>query len=162
MKKAQLQIMENVFILIIIFIIFIFAFLFYVRIQRSNQIDKIDSFKDIEFVKKAQLLSFLPELMCTDNNVIKVDCYDILKIEAFTKEISENRDYYDPLFGKVNITVKRYEPSPDFESWNNVWNIYDNPTGENKGVREEKFFVLLRDVTTKSDYFGVLFIGLYE
>jgi hypothetical protein len=162
MKKAQLQMMENAFVLLIIFVILIIAFVFVVGMQKSAQNDKIQEFKELELIKKSQILNFLPEMQCSDNNIIDPDCYDILKIEAFKQQIEENPDYYNTLLGKINLTVKKFEPSPDYNEWNGEWNIYDNTKGEDEGVRQVQFPVLLKNVTEKADYFGVVIIGVYE
>lgn len=161
-KKAQLQIMENIFILIIIFIILILALVFVIAVQRSNQQDKVRELQEIELIKKSRVLNFLPEMQCSDNNDLDPDCYDILKIEAMQEIFDQDKDYYPELIGQVRILVRKFDPSPEVNSWEKEWLVYDKPKADFIGYREVQFPVLLRDVTSNSDYFGVIYLGVYE
>ena len=161
-RKAQLQIMENTFILIIIFLILIIALVFVIAVQRSNQQDRVKELQEIELIKKSHVLNFLPEMQCSDNNDLDPDCYDILKIEVMTEIFENDLDYYPELIGHVLIIVRQFDPSPEVNEWTNEWIIYNNTKGDYTGIRPVMFPVLLRDVTTNSDYFGVIYLGVYE
>jgi hypothetical protein len=166
-KKAQLQIMENAFILLIIFIILVIAFIFVMSFQRAEQKDKEAEFKKLELVKKSQVLNFLPEMQCSDNNQLSPDCYDILKIESFMTQVNDDHVYYNSLLGNIKITIKRYEPSPDCDCPNNdrwlkTWDIYNNPKEEDKGSLHIQYPVLLADTVNNANYFGVIFLEVYE
>ncbi|MFH2019901.1 MAG: hypothetical protein ABIJ34_00655 [archaeon] len=163
-KKAQLQLMENTFILIILFIIFAIAFVFVMVMQQAEQRDKISEFKDLEMMKKAQVLNFLPEMQCSDNNNLDPDCYDILKIESFTKYLGTDTLYYHSLLGNVKIKVVRYDPSPEVNKEIQSWEVYDFPKPDEKdmGYKEVQFPVLLKDVRESSSYFGIIYLGVYE
>jgi hypothetical protein len=164
MKKAQLQIMENTFILIIIFLILSIAFVFVIIMQNAAQKDKISEYKDIELVKKSQILNFLPEMQCSDNNNLDPDCYDILKMEAFRDYLEEDRLFYRSLLGNIKIRIERYDPSPEMASNPNIeeWVICDYPKPESNGYKEVQFPVLLKDVIENSNYFGIIYLGVYE
>ncbi|MBN2367756.1 hypothetical protein JXC34_01960 [Candidatus Woesearchaeota archaeon] len=164
-KKAQLQIMENVFVLIIIFIILIIAFVFAIGMQRSAQKDKLDELREIELIKKSQILNFFPELQCSDNNNLEPDCYDIYKIMSFKEKMEEDDAflrYYKFLFGNIKITIHRYDPSPNTQNWFDPVLLFDNPKSEDLGIKIVRFPILLRNVIEEKDYFGVIEVGVYE
>lgn len=165
-KKAQLQMMENSFVLITIFIILILAFIFVMAIQEQDRKEKIEQLRGLEIVKKSQVLNFIPELQCSDSNDIDPDCYDILKMIAFKDRLEQEKTqddrYYHNALGNLNITVKRFDPSPDENKWIEEWNIYDNPPSENNGIMYVHYPVLLRDPIKNSNYFGVLKLGVYR
>jgi len=165
-----LQIMENAFILLIIFIILVIAFIFVVSFQKADQKEKEAEFKQLELVKKSQVLNFLPEMQCSDNNQLSPDCYDILKIESFMSQVKEDHLYYNNLLGNIKITIKRYEPSPDCdcqdnERWIQTWEVYDNPKEEDNGFLAIQYPVLLSDpqnIGNNANYFGVIYLEVYE
>lgn len=161
-KKAQLQIMENAFILLVIFIILIIAFVFVVSFQKAEQKDKEREFLQLELIKKSRILNFLPEMQCSDNNNLDPDCYDLFKIESFTKTVNEHKFYYQPLLGNIKITIKRYDPSPDINKWFDTWEVYDFPKEPFNGIMPIEFPVLLKDSVNSTNYFGIIFLGVYE
>jgi hypothetical protein len=160
-KKAQLQIMENAFILMIIFIILVIALIFVIGFQKAEQKDKEKEYKNLELIKKSQVLNFLPEMQCSDNNNIAPDCYDLIKINSFKQQVKDSKDYYTNLLGNIKITIKRYDPSPNINSWGETWEIYDNPKPEDNGFLPVHFPVLLSDPVNNANYFGLIFLQVY-
>ena len=161
-KKAQIQMMENVFVMIIIFVILIIAFLFVMVMQKSKQADKLEELKEMELVKKAQVLNFLPEMQCSDNNNIDPDCYDILKILTFTDYLETGDLDYDSMLGDIKIEIFRYDPSPGINQEIESWVVYDNPPGEYEGKLPVQFPVLLKDVRENANYFGYIKLIIYN
>ena len=154
--------MENVFVLLIIFIILVMAFVFVMILQKSAQQDKMDEFKELEMIKKAQVLNFLPEMQCSDNNNLDPDCYDIFKIEIFKKYLETDKLYYRSLLGNIKIEVSRYDPSPGINKEIQTWELFDNPPQDYEGIQPVRFPVLLKDVVENSNYFGYIRLGVYE
>ncbi len=161
-KKAQLQIMENIFVLLIIFAILAMAFVFVMIMQKSAQKDKIEEFKELEMIKKAQIMNFLPEMQCSDNNNLDPDCYDILKIEVFKKYLDKDKLYYRPLLGNIKIEIYMYDPSPEINKEIKKWELFDNPPRQYRGILPVRFPVLLKDSVENSDYFGYIVLSVYE
>jgi len=161
-RRAQLQIMENVFILLVIFVILIFAFLFVVKMQKDAQKSKLQEFNELELIKKSKILNFLPEMQCSNNNNIDPYCYDMYKIQAFT-ELVQNDVYYAGLLGKIKLSIKRYDP--DTDQWSEEWQIYDSPKDEYKGQLQLKFPISLYNTSEGSEaslYFGIIYISVYQ
>ena len=156
--------MENVFVLIIVFILLMMAFVFVVRVQITGQKEKQRSLKELELIKKAQVLNFFPELQCSDNNNMDPDCYDLYKIMAFKNRMNDDAyyRYYRFLLGNVRISVHRYDPSPNTDKWFKPVVIYDNPFSSSEDILPIRFPVLLRNVTEDRDYFGYVYIGVYS
>ena len=163
MKKAQLQVMENTFVLLVIFLILMIGVVFVASSQRKAGLAKLEMFKERDTIIKSRVLDFLPEMACKDDP----NCYDILKIIAF-KEVIAEKPYYHGLLGNIYLIVRRYDPSPenpDYMNFVEEWVVYNNTKKEYKGHTELRFPVLLRDSTDLSanpDYFGVIYLGVYE
>jgi hypothetical protein len=163
-KKAQLQIMENAFILLVLFIILVIAFIFAMGMMRKNQEKKLEEFRQLDMLKRSQVLSFLPELQCSDNNNLNSDCYDILKIDAFEAKLKtkEGMFFYKDILGNTKITINKYNPSPGVNKIYDPKVIYDNPLKDDKDYKEIEFPILLKDPTDdKSPYFGSVTLGVY-
>jgi hypothetical protein len=159
--------MENAFALIIIFIIFIIVGVFVFAVVANDRVQKEKEFAELEVLKKTWILNFLPEMQCSDNNEIEPDCYDLLKITAFTKRLEEDPktlDYYKSILGYVNISVEWYDPSPDINRPVARWQIYDNPKKEDRGIKVLPLPVTLRDPVNGSGYtyFGIVYLGAYK
>jgi len=70
--------------------------------------------------------------------------------------------FYRSLLGYVRLDVVKYDPSPEINKEIETWNLYDNPKQEERGYSEIHYPVLLRDVRNNRDYFGVIYLGVYE
>ncbi len=161
-KKAQLQMMENTFVLLILFIIFMIVFLVILVVNKAQSNNRIAELQEAELIKKSQVLNFLPEMQCSDNNNLDPDCYDIIKIQTFRDYIEQDRTYYNSLLGHIRIEIEKYDPSPDINQELDRWEVYDYPYSEDKGVKAIQFPVLLRDVVDNSDYFGIIYLKIYK
>jgi hypothetical protein len=164
-KKAQLQIMENVFMLLIVFVILAIALVFVMMMQKAAQKDKLEEYKELDMIKKSQILSFLPEMQCSDNNNLDPDCFDIYKIDVFTEHLKRDKLYYPNLLGNIKIEIVEFDPSPEIPDDKRIirtWVVYDNPKPDVKGEKNLQFPVLLKDVVENSNHFGVIKLGVYE
>ena len=149
--------------LLIIFIIFMIVFLVVLVMNKAKANTRLEELQESELIKKSQVLNFLPEMQCSDNNNLDPDCYDILKIETFKEYLLENdKIYYNSLLGHIRIEIERYDPSPDINSEIERWEVYNYPYSENKGEKAIQFPVLLRDVLDNSDYFGIIYLYIYK
>ena len=157
--------MENAFVLLIIFVILALAFIFVIAMQRSSQREKIAEFNEIELIKRSQILNFLPEMQCSDNNNLEPDCYDIYKIQAFKDKLESDTayyNYYKTLLGTIKIDIKKYNPSPNRNEWSDTIHLYDNKPADYEGIKIVRFPVLLKDKPLDTDGFGIIELGVYE
>ncbi len=105
-KRAQIQIGETVAVLLVFFILVIIGIVFYANfIKRDVSIQKEKS-SEIKSISIAQRIMFLPELQCSDDNVITDNCIDKLKLDSAEIIMRKNQIYYYDMFefSEVNIT----------------------------------------------------------
>lgn len=155
-KKAQIQMMETISILIIFFIIVLFGFLFYAQFQRSSYDEK----KIVSAGEKAISISLqallLPELRCSkgDNVVIK-DCVDTSKLDISKRKMADEHDYYFDILGFANISVEQYYPSEE------TIVLYDHSLANAPHRPRTSIPVALYDPITKTYRYGVLTVVVY-
>lgn len=164
--------MENTLVLLIIVIIIVVALLFFMLYQKGEHDLTMMGTIELESMKKFQEISFIHELQCSENNVVRADCYDIDKIIAFKEILEANPEYvnyYKKIFGQSVISFAKYNPSPETKSWdqNSSWQgkagiiIYNNPITDYRAKSIYRIPVTLRDSIKDIDYFGVLSIEVY-
>ncbi len=90
---------ESVAILFIFFILLIFGFVFYANVMRSSAKVELEENIQLKAISIAQKASFLPELQCSEENVRKEDCIDLLKLESASSLLDSNNIYYFDIFG---------------------------------------------------------------
>ena len=161
-KRAQLQMMENTFVLLILFIVSMIVFLVILVMNKAQANTRTVELQEAELIKKSQVLNFLPEMQCSDNNNLDPDCYDIIKIQTFKNYVNNDKTYYNSLLGHINIVVEKYDPSPDIDAELERWEVFDYPYSEDKGEKSIQFPILLRDVVDNSDYFGIIYLKIYK
>lgn len=158
-KKAQIQIFETIAVLFVFFILVAIGFVFYTKIYKSNLEAEQQAQSQSNSVTIAQRAMFLPELQCSDNNVIKDNCIDLLKLNSAATVINNNEkykpDYYD-LFEHSEINVIEIYPGRDKKRiYSQLINVF-----------KSRFFtnvpVSLYDPVAKSYKFGVLTIDSVE
>ena len=159
LKKSQIQMGESVAILFIFFILMIFGFVFYMNILKGSAKVEIEENIQLKAIGIAQKASFLPELQCSDENVRKEDCIDLLRLDAASNLIQQNHIYYFDIFEFSNIRVEKIWPPPT-----NTWQLYNN-TPSNFSNRLSTFIpISLLNVTNDIPeyYFGTLIVDVYK
>ena len=109
-KKAQMKMGENIAVLFVFFLIIAFGMIFYMRVlKHTSQTRDIENF-ELQSIKIAQLVNFLPELQCSSDNIVKDACIDLYKLQAFKDIVNKNQDYYYNLFKFSKIEVDEIYP----------------------------------------------------
>jgi len=164
MKKAQIEMTENIIILFIFFILLIFAVVFFTRIQSTQSAQKIEEDIEGRALQIAQRVQFLPEIQCTKENVpTAANCYDEFSLGALTilAERGENLEYYFTLFGFSTITIKIIFPFTE-----DSFVIYDRPKEDFGFKTQSNVPVTICDFRTGSTKgicnFGVLTVDVYN
>ncbi len=155
-KKAQLQMGETIAILIIFFIFVAVGLVFYTKMMESGIDVKREENIQLEAVKVAQRASFLPELQCSEENIRKDNCVDLLKLDVAGRLIKDNmlNIYYDT-FGLSRITIKEVFPG------DKEWILY-NATPEKWLDKKSTFIpIALSNYTARNYYFGVMEVEVY-
>lgn len=156
-KKAQIQIGETIAVLFVFFILIIVGFIFYVKVIKGNIALAKEESSQLRSVGIAQRVMFLPEIQCSEDNIIIDNCVDILKLEAAKDIISKNQIYYYDLleFGEMNVTQIYPTPSSADEG---KWNIYSRKIGNFTNKFVTNVPISLYDANSRKHKFGILTI----
>ncbi len=144
--------METIAIMLIFFVIIVIGFTFYIKTSGYSQGQKIAKVQELESIRVSQAISFLPELQCSSKNIVKDNCFDMHKLNAFINLPNKNNVYY-PFFYYSDITVSEIYPS------NKEWSVY-NRTRSGSSYKTS-IPILLYNATTRSNAFGILDVKYY-
>lgn len=149
-KKAQIQIGETVAVLFVFFILIIIGFIFYVGVIKGNIESEKEELSQIRSIGVAQRVMFLPEIQCSEDNIIIDNCIDILKLEFAQNTMKENELYYYDLLEFSNVNIAQIYPEEA------EWNIYSRKPENLNGKFVTNVPISLYDPITRRHGFGVL------
>ena len=151
-KQSQIQIGETIAVLFVFFILIIVGFIFYVKVIKGNIALAKEESSQLRSVGIAQRVMFLPEIQCSEDNIIIDNCVDILKLEGAKDIINKNQIYYYDLleFGEINITQIYPEAIK--------WNIYSRKIGNFTNKFVTNVPISLYDANSRKHKFGILTI----
>ncbi len=157
-KKAQIQMMETITVLLVFFIIVFLGLVFYSKIMRSKVSEEADKIEELSQIEIAQLASSLPELQCSQDNILRSNCIDLLKLEAASNGgvIQGNPNTYFNIFAFSNITVKTIFPSSTEE-----WQLYTKEPNVIGSKLPTFFPISLYDPKEKEYRFGLMIVEVY-
>ena len=158
MKKAQVQIGETIAVLFVFFILIIIGFIFYVKVIKGNIETETEELSQLRSVGIAQRVMFLPELQCSEDNIIIDNCVDKLKLDSAQNIMKENEIHYFDLleFSEVSIT----QIYPDATNYPNrgKWPIYSRKVVDYKNKFVTNVPISIYDPLTRKNSFGILTI----
>ncbi len=157
-RKAQVKMGETIAIMFIFFILLVVGAIFYMNMQRATVKQDIAQAYELRSVEVAQVISFLPEVQCTESNVIKPSCFDIYKLIGLSKVATsaEGLNIYSNEFGTTTIKLtKLYPPGGE-------WTLYNNPKATFTSAPVSNIPIMLYNATSDKYYFGVLQIINYN
>ncbi len=127
MRKAQIQMAETIAILLVFFVIIGISLAFYGVFQTSSLREVQREQFDKEAIRVALLISHLPEIACSDNNLITQNCLDKVKVQGLNT-LAQQRDgndeaylFYQTDFRNSKVTIQEVFPN------NEIIFLYDNP-----------------------------------
>ena len=131
-KKSQMHIGETAAILAVFFVIGLIAFVFYFKVIRSNIEYEKEETKGSLSVGIIQKALSLPELQCSEMNVIRNNCVDKIKLDIMkTKsQTGESSKLYFDLFGFSIIKITEVYPAATPPTPTRI--IYSNEMSEGK------------------------------
>lgn len=153
MKKAQIQIYETITVLFIFFLLVGMGFIFYAKVFKGNVDVETYESSQKKSITIAQRVMFLPELQCTEDNIIKDNCIDLLKLEAAQKVMKQNEIYYYDLLEYSTVNISQIYPANPV-----ITNLYTRSTQDFKNSFVTFIPILLFDPRAKSNSFGILAI----
>jgi hypothetical protein len=110
MKKAQLQAMEPIIIVIVLAVIIGVGLLFYTRINDNQQReDRIVAYQQEDLVLLSRIAR-MPELSCSNDESL-TNCIDAEKAKAFATVLRTERGrlHYYSFFGDANVTITSFD-----------------------------------------------------
>lgn len=164
-KKAQLQMAETIVILLVFFVIIGLSLIFYGAFQTGSIQEAQKGQFEKEAIRIALLVSHLPEVACSDDNQVTENCFDKLKVQAFSSLAGQgggNEDaflFYQTEFRDSKVIIQ--EIFPDTEEFV----VYDK-SPENYTEMIPTFIPMaIRDPTKPLQFqnaFGVLTVEVYR
>lgn len=158
-RKAQIKMAESIGILFVFFMLLVLVMVFYSRLQGSKILEQ----REEDFIKKsieiALIVSYLPEVQCSRDNVLEDNCFDLYKIGALGKIMAEDekvRLYYYDQFEFSEIKINRIYPGGE-----NI-TLYDNPKEDWVGKSAIPIPITIYDPITRQHGFGVLEVATYR
>jgi len=158
-RNAQIQMLETIAVLFIFFILILIGFVFYTNVLKGSiEIQKEESVQ-LNAIEVAQRASSLPELQCSEDNIISDNCIDLIKLEIASSVIQANDiHYYDRLLFST-ITVTRIYPEDPFAA--NEWILYDRPLDEFSNKVLTNIPISIFNPITNKNSFGVMTVELF-
>ena len=156
-KRAQIQIGETIAVLFVFFVLVAIGFVFYAAVIKSNVATEKEELSQLKSVGIAQRVMFLPEVQCSENNVVTENCVDAMKLDAAEKTMRDNSIFYFDLleFSEVNVTQVYPPPTVTEKS---KWSIYSRKTENSRNSFLTRVPISIFDPKTRTYRFGVLSI----
>lgn len=156
-KKSQMQIGETVAVIAVFFIIAIISAAFYFNASKSNIIREIDEAAASSSVGIVQKILSLPEIQCSQNNVVQSNCVDKIKLEnVYSLMLSpDNKLAYFYLFGYSNIEIIQVYPSQTSTK------IYSNNLDKFRSSIQTNLPVTIYDPVSNTNSFGYVSVTTY-
>ncbi len=151
-RKSQIQIGETIAVLFVFFILIIIGFIFYVKVIKSNIELEKEELSQLKSIGIAQRVMFLPEVQCSEDNIIIDNCIDILKLDSAQSLMKENEIYYYDLLEFSDVNILQIYPKET------KWNLYSRRTTDFKNKFVTNVPISLYDPVTRKHGFGVLTI----
>ncbi len=155
MKKSQIQIGETIAVLFVFFILIVIGFIFYAKVIKGNLVVENDELLQANSIAIAQRAMFLPELQCTEDNIVIDGCIDSMKLNSAAGLMAANQVQYFDMFEYSKMEVSQIYPI----SFNKQ--IYYAEPQNSKGKFVTRVPVSLYNSTTKRFGFGILNITTF-
>lgn len=151
-RRSQIQIGETIAVLFVFFILVIIGFIFYVSVVKGNLESQKEESSQLRSIAIAQKIMFLPELQCSEGNIIIDNCVDILKLKSAQGIMRENELYYYDMLEFSEINISQIYPDEA------KWSVYSRKTEDFTNKFVTNVPVSLYDPTTRKHGFGILTI----
>ncbi len=156
-KKAQIRLMENVFVVFILIFIGMIVLVVYSINNINSEKQSFEQKNFLETINTIKLFSSFPEVSCSIEDEIKENCIDLYKAKIFSeKSKSYNvRKVYFPILGYSNITLYYLDENMEEKTIN----LYDF---EKKGYTSILKVQLPLLAYNNTYTFGYIEVGLYR
>jgi len=148
--------LETISVLAIFSILILLGLIFYSGVFKSSIEVEKEERTQLDAIKIAQRSSFLPELQCSQENIIIDNCINILNLEALSEVINENEVYYFDKLSFSRIIVNKIYPDDE------EWVLYNRPLEQYSDKIVTNAPILLFDPVENKNYFGVMNIEVFS
>jgi hypothetical protein len=168
-KKSQLHTMETIAVLGVFTILIVLGVFFYFKVFKSDSVQENEEKMQMTAVEIAQRASTMPELQCSENNIVKDNCVDRIKLGYANSIINTQykTDYFN-YFGYSVIKIDRIYPEPlilwDKTTDTASWMIYSNPLGDEEYKQKSVTKIPISIFYPNEDMnaFGVMTVEVYS
>lgn len=171
MRKAQIQNMESIAVVIIIGIMIVLGLVFAFNFKSEDTKQEIDTQRGVQALTIALKASSLEELKCSSFSSSGNLCLDLLTLLAVSEYVTQDnaeayKYYYDQFkMSFVNITMIYPVYEGDIEVQQPI-KIFDFAPEVEEGkimsVRSIYYPVLVQDPITNTYYFSIMEVGVYS
>ncbi|MBS3102043.1 hypothetical protein J4458_01185 [Candidatus Woesearchaeota archaeon] len=154
-RKSQVHMGETIAVLLVFFILVLIGLIFYTRIIKGNIETEKEESRQLKAIEIAQRVSFLPELQCSEENIVTDNCIDIMKLDAASGIIRRNEIFYYDMLLFSNITLKEIYPEE------RQWDLYDRSLGNFTSKLSTNVPIALFNPITKKYSFGVMEVSTF-
>ena len=141
---------ETIAVVFVFLILVVVGLIFYTRVLKGELETEKEEISQLRSVGIVQRVMFLPEVQCSEDNIIIDNCVDILKLDSAQKIMKENVLYYYDLLEFSNISISQIYPT------NAKWNIYSRKTEDFSNKFVTNVPISLYDPSTRKSGFGIL------
>lgn len=153
--------METIAVLFVFFMLVAIGLVFYAVVLRGNIDLQREESIQLNAIEVAQRASSLPELQCSEDNIVSENCIDTIKLEAASWDedlpgiLQQNELYYYDQLLFSRITVKEiYPESQD-------WILYNRPLEEFTSKVVTNIPISLLNPIDNKNSFGVMTVELF-
>ncbi|MBU1705020.1 MAG: hypothetical protein KJ922_06675 [Nanoarchaeota archaeon] len=155
-KKAQIEMTESIAVLVVFFILIVMGFVFYFKVVQSTSTTKQTEGLELKSIQISQKVAFLPEIECSDDNVRREDCVDLLKLDKASQLMRQNYLYYYDTFQFANVSIHEIFPN------DRVWVLYENVPTDWQDKLSTIIPTALRASKTRDTFFGLVVVDVYS
>ena len=161
-RKSQIQIGETIAVLAVFFILIVIGFVFYTKVFKGSVELQREESRQLKAVEIAQRASFLPEVQCSDENIVIDNCIDIYKLEAAAEGtpsiIKNNEIFYFDRLQFSDISIQKIYPGSD------SWVLYNESLGEGNFTSKisTNIPIALFNPAEKTYSFGVMKVDTFS
>lgn len=146
---------ETIAVLIVFFFLIVIGLVFYVQVVKKKVDVDIQEFNQLESLTVMNRVLALPELQCTEQDIARESCVDLLKVEAAERVMASNDLYYYDLLGFSNISLVEIYPEQ------RAFTVYDRPLPNFTSKSATRIPVAIQDPKEEGFRFGLMVIETY-
>ncbi len=154
-RKSQIHMLETIAVLAIFFILATLGFVFYSKVLKGSVESEKEEIVQLSAIEIAQRASFLPELQCSQENIVKDNCIDLLKLDAAKEIMKNNEIFYFDKFSFSSIKINEMYPNEQ------EWVLYERPLEDYSNKILTNIPISLFDPVQNRNNFGVMSIELF-